>query len=218
MKNLKKSLLTLACTLCVMNGALAAEQPVQAVEKTADVKIEQKAEQKAIIPLSVKDVLSTTGKIVAVDGNKITVKGEGQFSEVVAVITDDTYIADGKKGKLKKLKSLKVGKEVTVYYSSKMTRSLPPQAEAFAVVIGKDIVKQGKFFKVEKVIANKEENLIKVVNSNQDIIATITADVYEDYEQIKEGDNLLLWYDIMTMSMPGQTNAYKVVVLPASEK
>lgn len=218
MKNLKKSFLALACTLCVMNGVSAAEQPMTEIEKAADVKIEQKVEQKAIIPLTVRDVLSTTGKITAIDGNRITVKGEGQFSEVVVVVTDNTYIADGKKGKIKKMKNLKVGKEVTVYYSSKMTRSLPPQAEAYAVVIGKDIIKQGKFFKVEKVITNKEEKLIKVVNSNQDIIATITEDVYEDYAQIKEGDNLLLWYDIMTMSMPGQTNAYKVVVLPEIEK
>lgn len=218
MKNLKKSFLALACTLCVMNGVSAAEQPMTEIEKPADVKIEQKVEQKAIIPLTVRDVLSTTGKITAIDGNRITVKGEGQFSEVVVVVTDNTYIADGKKGKIKKMKNLKVGKEVTVYYSSKMTRSLPPQAEAYAVVIGKDIIKQGKFFKVEKVITNKEEKLIKVVNSNQDIIATITEDVYEDYAQIKEGDNLLLWYDIMTMSMPGQTNAYKVVVLPEIEK
>lgn len=218
MKNLKKSFLALACTLCVMNGVSAAEQPMTEIEKAADVKIEQKVEQKAIIPLTVRDVLSTTGKITAIDGNRITVKGEGQFSEVVVVVTDNTYIADGKKGKIKKMKNLKVGKEVTVYYSNKMTRSLPPQAEAYAVVIGKDIIKQGKFFKVEKVITNKEEKLIKVVNSNQDIIATITEDVYEDYAQIKEGDNLLLWYDIMTMSMPGQTNAYKVVVLPEIEK
>ena len=55
---------------------------------------------------------------------------------------------------------------------------------------------------------------MRLLNSNRDIIVTVSKDVYEDYQNIKEGDRIMAWYGIMTMSLPGQTNATKVIVLP----
>lgn len=217
MKNIKKPVLTLACMMLMANSVYAAEIPAVSSDNIPQQKIEQKVEEQEMAPLAVRNVLSTSGVITAIDGDKVTVKGEGEFSEVAVIITDDTYIVDGRKGKIKKMKNLKVGKEVTVYYSSKMTRSMPPQTEAFAVVLGQKDEKIGKFFQVAKVMLNEEDKSVRVLNSNHDVIATIGEDICKDYMTIKEGDSLLLWYDIMTMSLPGQTNAQKAVILPASK-
>ena len=130
------------------------------------------------------------------------------------IVTDKTLLIDGKDGDLKGDRALKKGRKVTAYYSSKMTRSYPPQAEGFAIVFGKNNEKQGKYMHVEKVTPSENGESVRLLNSNRDIIVTVSKDVYEDYQNIKEGDRIMAWYSIMTMSLPGQTNATKVIVLP----
>lgn len=167
-----------------------------------------------IYPSPVRDVMATTGEIIAVDGDKVTVKGDGNYPIATVIVTDKTLLIDGKDGDLKGDRALKKGRKVTAYYSSKMTRSYPPQAEGFAIVFGKNNEKQGKYMHVEKVIPTENGESVRLLNSNRDIIVTVSKDVYEDYQNIKEGDRIMAWYSIMTMSLPGQTNAARVIVLP----
>ena len=148
------------------------------------------------------------------DGDKVTVKGDGNYPVATVIVTDKTLLIDGKDGDLKGDRALKKGRKVTAYYSSKMTRSYPPQAEGFAIVFGKNNEKQGKYMHVEKVTPSENGESVRLLNSNRDIIVTVSKDVYEDYQNIKEGDRIMAWYSIMTMSLPGQTNATKVIVLP----
>lgn len=213
MKIAKKILLGVSCMLLLGNTALAAAPAAETAP--APQQIEQSVI--GIIPAPEQKLLVTAGKITAVDGNKITIKGEGNYPEVAVLVNDATYILDGKNGKEKPLQKLKPGKEVTVYYSPLMTRSNPPQTHAYAVVLGKNTPKLGKFFQVAQVLPGEDKDSVQVLNSNHDVVATISKDVYEDYRELGEGDSLMLWYDIMTMSMPGQTNAQKVVVLPPAE-
>lgn len=53
-----------------------------------------------------------------------------------------------------------------------------------------------------------------LLNNTNDVITTITADSCEKFADIQAGDKLLVWSRIMTMSLPGMTNAEKVVILP----
>ena len=178
MKLQRTFILTLVCLFTLGLGIVSATEP----EK--------------IYPSPVRDVMATTGEIIAVDGDKVTVKGDGNYPVATVIVTDKTLLIDGKDGDLKGDRALKKGRKVTAYYSSKMTRSYPPQAEGFAIVFGKNNEKQGKYMHVEKVTPSEN------------------GDVYEDYQNIKEGDRIMAWYSIMTMSLPGQTNATKVIVLP----
>lgn len=158
-------------------------------------------------------MLRMSGTITEITGNKVVVRGEGQEC-VVAVIDDSTHIIKGEKGKLRSAKDLKVGQEIVAYYSARMTRSLPPQAQAFAIIIGdmrKDYLPM--FFVVDKVQPAADGSCVRVLNSTNDVIARIDKHACEDFANIKEGDKLLLWSRVMTMSLPGQTNAEKVVVL-----
>ena len=158
-------------------------------------------------------MLRMMGAITEINGNKVVIRGEGQEC-VAALISEDTYIVKDEKGKLRSPKELKVGQEVMVYYSARMTRSLPPQAQAFAIVIG-DVRKEyvPQYFVVDQVQHAADGSCVRVLNSTNDVIARIDKYAYEDYASIKEGDKLLLWSRVMTMSLPGQTNAEKVVVL-----
>lgn len=196
MKLQRTFILTLICLFTLGLGIVSATEP----EK--------------IYPSPVRDVMATTGEIIAVDGDKVTVKGDGNYPVATVIITDKTLLIDGKDGDLKGDRALKKGRKVTAYYSSKMTRSYPPQAEGFAIVFGKNNEKQGKYMHVEKVIPTEDGESVRLLNSNRDIIVTVSKDVYEDYQNIKEGDRIMAWYSIMTMSLPGQTNAARVIVLP----
>lgn len=171
-------------------------------------------EPEKIYPSPVRDIMATTGEIIAIDGDKVTVKGDGNYPIATVIVTDKTLLLDGKDGDIKGDSALRKGRKVTAYYSSKMTRSYPPQSEGFAIVFGKNNEKQGRYIHVEKVIPGEDGESVRLLNSNRDIVVTVRKDVYEDYSTIKEGDRIMAWYSIMTMSLPGQTNARKVVVLP----
>ena len=140
------------------------------------------------------DLLSETGKMIIIEPSTF-------------------YINIRKNGKAKKLSSFKVGKEVTVYHSPKMTRSIPAQSAAYAVVLGDNSEKMGKFFKVEDVTMSEDKTYVSVINTNESLIATVDKKANKNFAEIKAGDNLMVWYDMITMSLPARTNANKVVIL-----
>ena len=63
-----------------------------------------------------------------------------------------------------------------------------------------------------------DDEKIKVLSSNGDRLITITNEVFPNLNAIKEGSDLLVWYDMMTLSIPGQAAATKAVLLPATIK
>ena len=203
MKMFKKIFVLASCATMLMAGSAVANAHCCEYNNVCDTKAYQTQ--------AVQDVLFTSGKIVEVNENMIVVKGEHNI--IAAIITDDTYLLNGKNGKAKKLSSFKVGKEVTVYHSPKMTRSIPAQSAAYAVVLGDSSEKMGKFFKVEEVTMSEDKTYVSVINTNESLIATVDKKANKNFAEIKAGDNLMVWYDMMTMSLPARTNANKVVIL-----
>ena len=199
----KKIFVLASCATMLMAGSAVANAHCCEYNNVCDTKAYQTQ--------AVQDVLFTSGKIVEVNENMIVVKGEHNI--IAAMITDDTYLLNGKNGKAKKLSSFKVGKEVTVYHSPKMTRSIPAQSAAYAVVLGDNSEKMGKFFKVEEVTMSEDKTYVSVINTNESLIATVDKKANKNFAEIKAGDNLMVWYDMMTMSLPARTNANKVVIL-----
>ena len=70
------------------------------------------------------------------------------------------------------------------------------------------------FFEVAQASLAKDGSYVTVLNTNNDVIATIDAAACADFAKIKKGDKLLVWSSMMTMSLPAQTHPEKVVVLP----
>lgn len=156
----------------------------------------------------------TTGVVTAIEDGRVIVRGEGHRQQVALIVDRDTYIADGHSGKLRLPMALKIGQQVTAYYSASMTRSMPPQSHASAIVLGYRSEGVASFFQVAQAELAQDGRYITLLNSNHDLIALVNADAYTDYAKIKKGDKLLLWNSFVTMSLPGQTKADKVVVLP----
>ena len=203
MKMFKKIFALASCATMLMAGS--------AVANANNVENKEVPVTKAYQAQAVEEVLVTTGKIIEVNENMIVVKGE--HSIIAAMITDETYLLNGKTGKAKKLSSFKVGKEVTVYHSPKMTRSIPAQTVSYAIVLGANDEKQGKYFKVDKVTLSEDGSYASVIDANHNLIATIDKKACKDFTSIKSGDELIVWYNMMTMSWPARTNAQKALIL-----
>lgn len=219
-------LMAVAAMLCVGSAfASEATQPVQVPVQAAQV---EKTEAEAIRPLEQRQLLETRGEIVEIGENFIIVKGEGDCELVKVMLGEindkddavedvndndyDTFIVDGKNGKLKKFSKLKVGMKVTAYYDAAMTRSIPPQTRGYAVVIEREQDSMAKFFVVDRVL-KQDADSVQVLDVNHGVVATITKDVCKDLSEIERGSKLMIWSKAMTMSLPALTNAEKVVIL-----
>ena len=203
MKMFKKIFVLASCATMLLAGSVVAN--------ANNVENKEVPVTKAYQAQAVEEVLFTTGKIVEVNENMIVVKGEHNL--IAAMITDETHLLNGKNGKAKKLSSFKVGKEVTVYHSPKMTRSIPAQTVSYAIVLGNNDEKQGKYFKVDKVTLSEDGSYVSVIDTNHNLIATIDKKACKDFTSIESGDELIVWYNMMTMSLPARTNAQKALIL-----
>ena len=203
MKMFKKIFVLASCATMLLTGS--------AVANANNVENKNLPVTKAYQAQAVEEVLFTTGKIIEVNENMIVVKGEHNL--IAAMITDETYLLNGKNGKTRKLSSFKVGKEVTVYHSPKMTRSIPAQTVSYAIVLGNNDEKQGKYFKVDKVTLSEDGSYVSVIDTNHNLIATIDKKACKDFTSIESGDELIVWCNMMTMSLPARTNAQKALIL-----
>lgn len=163
----------------------------------------------------IQNIISSKGEIIEISSKRLRVVGEGAYTDIVLNINDTTNIVSADNGMPIAFQDLKLGDTVTAYYGPMVTRSMPPQGNAIALIIGTPAKgSTGMYMKAAKIEENKDGS-IKVLCTNGDRLVTISPDVFEQTAAIKEGSELIVWYDIMTMSMPGQAKATKVVLLPA---
>ena len=206
MKILKKVAAVLACSCVLSAGSAWAED--RAVENMSPMDAVQVNPEIMRTPV----MFTTYGKLVAVEDGRYVVEGEGNLRVVAAEVDRATYIID-ENAKLRLPYALKVGQTVTVFYSAQTTRSLPAQSHALAIVIGEREAAPS-FIEVAEAKLSADGKSMTVLNNNNDLIATISSDACKDFAKIKKGDKLLLWSHMVTMSLPGLTNAEKVVILP----
>lgn len=206
MKTFKKLSAILACACVLAAGSAWAED--RAVENMSPMDAVQVNPEIMRAPV----MFTTYGKLVAVEDGRYVVEGEGNLRVVAAEVDRDTYIID-ENAKLRLPYALKVGQTVTVFYSAQTTRSLPAQSHALAIVIGEREAAPS-FIEVAEAKLSADGKSMTVLNNNNDLIATIGSDACKDFAKIKKGDKLLLWSHMVTMSLPGLTNAEKAIILP----
>lgn len=199
-----RKIAALAACVCVLGaGSALAAEGVRAVNIASPLDAVQ-----------APSIYVTRGEIVAIEDGRYVVKGEGNRKLVAAEVSSATYVVEGTTGKLRFPTALKVGEKVTAYYSSRMTRSLPGQSQAYTMIIGEPGEKTASYFEVAQATLAADGSYMTVLNSNNDLIATVDAKACSDFAKIKKGDKLLLWSSFATMSLPAQTNAERVVILP----
>ena len=158
----------------------------------------------------VDQVLRTHGTITEINNDMITVQDTEGKQAVTLIVRWDTEILNGKNGENVDLNRLHVGDELTAYYSPVMTRSLPPQSKAYALVMG-----NGEHDAIYMHVGEIEQtkNGVRILSSNNDVYVTIPKTVEDDADKLKKGDKILVWYDFMALSMPAQATAIKAEFL-----
>ena len=110
---------------------------------------------------------------------------------------------------------------VMITYANAMTMSLPPQAYAFAIVGNIKSEMGNPMFTIVEEVKTAEDGIVIVtdggmkeitVPANAQVSPYLTRNIVT-LADIKEGSNVLLWYDMMTMSIPAYATSERVVVM-----
>lgn len=160
------------------------------------------------------------------EGNVISISLTSEENgDYVMNVTDNTVWVDAVEKAKASQEDLTKGETIYVYHSPVSTRSLPPQSEAFAVVLNipQDIA-VGVYHEVEEVTTT--ENDTRLLTNNGGLYLVISDETaVKDYETgevadisaVAEGDHVIAWYDAVAMSYPGQANVSDILVLPTVE-
>ena len=113
---------------------------------------------------------------------------------------------------------------VMVTYSNAMTMSIPPQAYAFAIIGNIKTEMGNPIYTIVEEVKTNEDGIVIVteggskeitVPSNAEVSPLLTRNIVT-LADVKKGSDVLLWYDMMTMSIPAFATSEKVVILPSS--
>lgn len=160
------------------------------------------------------------------EGNVISISLTSEENgDYVMNVTDNTVWVDAVEKAKASQEDLTEGETIYVYHSPISTRSLPPQSEAFAVVLNdpQDIA-AGVYHEVEDIVTNGE--IFTITTDNGGLYLNVTSDTQvKDYTtgesaeigNVDRGDRIIAWYDAVAMSYPGQANVSDILVLPAVE-
>ena len=159
-------------------------------------------------------------------GNVISISLTSEENgDYVMNVTENTVWVDAVEKVKASQEDLTEGETIYVYHSPVSTRSLPPQSEAFAVVLNvpQDIA-VGVYHEVEDIVTNGE--IFTITTDNGGLYLNVTSDTQvKDYTtgesaeigNVDRGDRIIAWYDAVAMSYPGQANVSDILVLPTVE-
>lgn len=160
------------------------------------------------------------------EGNVISISLTSEENgDYVMNVTENTVWVDAVEKVKTSQEDLAEDETIYVYHSPVSTRSLPPQSEAFAVVLN---VPQdsavGVYHEVEEITTTENDTRLLTNNGGLYLIVSDVTAV-KDYETgevadisaVAEGDRVIAWYDAVAMSYPGQANVSDILVLPAVE-
>lgn len=220
MKAIRKSL-GLALALSFTLAMTAVTTPITAFAGT----LGSEEPNVSILPSYVSDQLKGEAIVKApIVDNQLLVTVNSM--DIALNISEETLVIDSKTGFMASLKDLKVQDSIFVYYSAAMTRSLPPQSHAIAIVtqVEKD-KSHAELFTVKEIISTKDGE-VRALNKEGDLIVTFLKEAsltpYKTKQivtndDIQVGTQLFIWYDIVAMSYPGQTGATKAVLVGQEE-
>lgn len=226
---LKKLMAALLSAAMILSGgavtAMAADTPSQtpAAQVTPAAPAETTAPQYVGANAVIEEVnLNDEGT------SHVLVKTEGENGQQIQLNVDkSTVVLDTKTGLPAAQNQLKKGDKVFVYHNTAMTRSLPPQAYAQAILVNLDETHAPAHLLTAEQVTKNEDGSVTLLADNGSVLVKVTKDtpISPLYTKnivrntdITEGSRIFAWYDIVALSMPGQATATKVVVLPAEEK
>ena len=180
-----------------------------------------------ILNQAMREELSSIATITSIGENSFTANTE-KLGEVVFMVDENTNIHHEMNRMLYTFADLAENMSIKVYYSEAMTASLPPQAYATEVVI-LNAVEAEAALSCEAEVKEIGENFILadtetlgevmfMVDENTNIHHEMNRMFYT-LKDVKVGDIVKVYYsEAMTASLPPQTYATEVVVLPVVDE
>ena len=163
------------------------------------------------------------GEFISYEDNQLLLKGESEF---IINIDEKSIIMDTETNSLD-LSELKEGMEIYVVASNAQTRSLPPQQYGYYIMAKtKDEAKVPLFVEVAKV-EKDEKGTYNILSTDGMYNAKVTDKteftMYKTKniitpDELTEGSKLLVYSDIMTMSIPAHLPSQKIVVMDIGAK
>ncbi len=218
---MKKTMAAILSAAMLCTSSLATTVP-KALAQEAPMAVEQQTHL---------SIVSSKMKVLEVnrkdnDSSWLTVQPlEGQNSQAIRLnLSLDTFFLDNKTGLAATVEDLKVNQEIYAYYSAAMTRSIPPQAAAYALVLNLDAKSTPAHYLVAEQVTQNDDQSVTVLAEQGTILVTIAKDTpitpYLTKEvvnntDIQPGTRFFAWYNQVALSMPGQAHATKAVILPA---
>jgi hypothetical protein len=133
----------------------------------------------------------------------------------------NTVILDNELGIAQNLDKIKVGEKISIYSSPISTFSIPPQSSAYVVLINIQKKSPAKLIRVQDIQRNKDKSITLFDTQqeyNIDITKTTVLMPYKTkqlvkIESIAKDDLVLVWSEIMTLSIPAKITADRAVLL-----
>lgn len=210
-------------TVCVLSAAIVmSASPIAFAADIMPINAPIDATQ------TIKSFESTYAVVEAVEENQIRVKvkSNNDINEMIFNVSESTLLIDNVTGEATLLKNIKAGDEIYVYHSQAMTRSIPPQSAAFAILTNVEENKSVATMINVKEVTELENDGIKVLSEDGFYSITILNDTpispYKtknivSIQDINQDSIIFAWFDVMTLSIPAQATAKKVVIAPIQE-
>lgn len=168
---------------------------------------------------SVAEIIKDSGFISAL----IITEGNDESTARRFNISDYTVVIDNESGTAESLSAIKVGDQVSVIASPMSTFSIPPQSPAYVILTNIQNKAPAKLLQTGP-ISRKADGTMTILDTENNYLVSITKDtILAPYrtkqivfpEDIREGDYILVWSEIMTLSIPAQMTADMAVLLTA---
>lgn len=166
------------------------------------------------------DRARTIGTVQAVGEDYVLVKNDQM--EIRFNINEKTWLVDGQQGIPTTLQELN-GQEVVVSHSPAMTKSLPPQSYAYAIITKSDVLPN--YAVIEEVAHSNGSGAVRLTTDNGGMWVTVqeSADIKPlrtkeivTLRDLQPGAQVILYYDMVALSYPGQAMTDRVVLLQSA--
>jgi len=167
----------------------------------------------------ISNYMTTFGKIKEVSEASITVES-AEGMEMVFNFDKSSYLIDANTVLPFDINNRETD-DVVIFHSTAMTRSIPPQSFAYAVMGNiKEDTKIPMYTEVEKVTESEDGVVITTERGEKEITLLKDAEISPYLTRnivtaadLCEGAKVLLWYDTMTMSIPAYASSDRAVIL-----
>ena len=174
----------------------------------------------------ITEVVTTTDEAGTASVLSLAVE-TAEGTPLILNVWTDTVCVDNQTGTPVELTQLAAGDAVYVYHDSAVTLSEPGQTNARVILTGLEDGASPAHLHTAGQVTRNTDGSIQILTDDGGMLVTVTGETpirplytknLVTAQDIRMGTRLLAWYDTVAFSYPGQTEAARVVLLPACDR